>query len=58
MYTIIKAGCPKGWAYVRDYMGNLCYYGTIKDCETFIKIMTAPDPQQIRREWEELVTNE
>lgn len=39
MYTIIKTGCPKGWAYVRDYMGNLVYYGRIEECKTFISEM-------------------
>ena len=39
MYTIIKTGCPKGWAYVRDYMGNLVYYGRIEDCKQFISEM-------------------
>ena len=58
MYRIDKAECPKGYSYVVDYMGNKCFYGTIKECKTFIEIMTAPDPQKIRREWGELVTNE
>lgn len=39
MFTIIKDGCPKGYGYVRDYMGNLCYYGSIKECLAFIKAM-------------------
>jgi len=39
MYRIDKAGCPKGWAYVVDYMGNRCYYGPIADCKEFIKAM-------------------
>lgn len=39
MYTIVKEGCPKGWAFVRDYMGNLVYYGPIADCKEFIKAM-------------------
>ena len=39
MYRIEKAGCPKGWAYVVDYMGNRCYYGSIADCKEFIKAM-------------------
>lgn len=36
MYQITTKDCPKGCAYVRDYMGNLVYYGTIDDCFTFI----------------------
>ena len=39
MYRIEKDGCPKGWAYVVDYMGNRCYYGPIADCKEFIKAM-------------------
>ena len=36
MYTIIKNGCPSGYAFVRDFYGNKMFYGTIKDCKTFI----------------------
>ena len=39
MYTIVKNGCPSGYAFVRDYLGNKMYYGTIKDCKEFIKNM-------------------
>ena len=39
MFTIVKDGCPKGWAYVRDYMGTLVYYGSIADCKEFIRVM-------------------
>ena len=28
----IGKDCPKGWAYVKDYLGNLIFYGTIKEC--------------------------
>lgn len=28
--------CPKGYAYVKDYQGNLVFYGTIKECHDFI----------------------
>ena len=38
-YTLIKDGCPDGYAYVRDYMGNKCYYGTVDDCKAFIERM-------------------
>ena len=37
MFTLVTAGCPKGWAFVRDYMGNLVYYGSIEDCKAFIE---------------------
>ena len=39
MYQIVKNGCPKGYAFVRDYMGNKCFYGTIEDCKEFIRVM-------------------
>lgn len=39
MYTIVKNGCPSGYAFVRDYLGNKMYYGTIKDCKFFIEQM-------------------
>ena len=36
-FTIyISKDCPKGWAYVRDFKGNLVFYGTIKECHDFI----------------------
>lgn len=38
-YQIVTNGCPKGYGFVRDYMGNKCYYGTLEQCEEFIQIM-------------------
>ena len=32
MYRIDKTGCPSGYAYVVDYMGNRVYYGTEAEC--------------------------
>lgn len=29
--------CPEGFAYVQDYQGNLCYYGSVSDCQKFIE---------------------
>ena len=37
MYTIIKDECRKGWGFVRDYVGNTWFYGTLKECKEFIK---------------------
>ena len=37
MYIIVKDGCRQGYGYVRDYVGNIWYYGTIKECKQFIK---------------------
>ena len=37
MYTIVKDENRKGWAYVKDYVGNTWYYGTLKECKEFIK---------------------
>lgn len=39
MYQIIKTDCPKGYGYVRDYMGNKCFYGTLQECQEFIDQM-------------------
>ena len=39
MYHIEKKDCPKGYAYVVDYMGNKCFYGSIADCKQFIQSM-------------------
>lgn len=39
MYNIIKAGCPSGYAYVKDHYGNKCFYGPIKECQQYIKYM-------------------
>ena len=39
MYQIITNGCPKGWGFVRDYMGNKIFYGTIKECMRCIDIL-------------------
>ena len=38
-YEIVSNGCKKGYAFVRDYMGNKCYYGTMKQCLKFIDDM-------------------
>lgn len=35
----IPSGTPEGFSYVRDFKGNLVYYGTVEECETFIKQM-------------------
>lgn len=40
MYQIIETGCTRGHAFVRDHLGNKCYYGSIKECQQFIKAMT------------------
>ena len=38
-YQLDKVGCPKGYAYVKDFKGNRCFYGTIAECEAFIDQM-------------------
>ena len=35
----IPAGTPEGYSYVRDYKGNLIYFGTKEECEIFISRM-------------------
>ena len=51
MFTLVTAGCPKGWAYVRDYTGNLVYYGSIDECHHFINAMNT----ELMKTWEELL---
>lgn len=38
-YQIIDNGCPDGFAFVRDYMGNKCFYGTMEKCKEYIVMM-------------------
>ena len=38
-YQLDKTDCPKGYAYVKDFKGNRCFYGTISECEEFISQM-------------------
>ena len=40
MYSIVKDDFRKGWGFVRDYVGNTWFYGTIKECKEFIKQIT------------------
>ena len=47
MYQIIETGCTQGHAFVRDHLGNKCYYGSIKDCQQFIKAMTKENQRYI-----------
>lgn len=37
MYQIIKDDGRKGYGYVKDYVGNTWFYGTLKECKEFIK---------------------
>lgn len=32
MFEIITNGCPDGYGFVRDYMGNKVFYGTVEEC--------------------------
>lgn len=36
MYEIVTNGCPDGYGFVRDYMGNKVYYGTLSECHSCI----------------------
>lgn len=40
MYSIVKDDFRKGWGFVRDYVGNTWFYGTLKECKEFIKQIT------------------
>ena len=39
MYQMISNGCPSGYAFVRDWLGNKCYYGPVKECRAYIRFM-------------------
>lgn len=49
MYTIIKNGCASGYAFVRDYLGNKCYFGPVDECKKFIAHMER-EYKKIRRD--------
>lgn len=36
MLKIRTDGLPKGYGYVVDYLGNVWFYGSISECESFI----------------------
>ena len=36
MFVIVRNGCPKGMAFVRDNTGNKLYYGKLPECKDFI----------------------
>lgn len=48
MYQIIDSGRGDGCAYVRDFQGNKCYYGSIKECQKFIRFMTKAYRQLVK----------
>lgn len=55
MFTMIKSGCPSGYAYVRDFCGNLCYYGPVAECKKYIEYMVLEAhkmTQAIVKAWE------
>lgn len=39
MLRIKTDGCAKGYGYVVDYLGNVWFYGSITECESFIAVM-------------------
>ena len=40
MYQIItNKDCQEGYCFVRDFLGNLIFYGTGKQCLEFIRVM-------------------
>lgn len=40
MFQLLTTGCPAGYGFVRDYMGNKVYYGTVKECKQCIRILS------------------
>lgn len=39
MFVLVTNGCPSGYGFVRDHLGNKSYYGPISDCKQYIKSM-------------------
>lgn len=39
MYKIDSVGCATGYGFVRDYVGNIWFYGTVEKCQEFIERM-------------------
>lgn len=37
MFHIMKDETRKGFGYVCDYLGNVWYYGPIKECQKFME---------------------
>lgn len=58
IYSIVKNGCPSGYAYVKDYFGNMCYYGPIAECKKFIEYMWLEymkRQQAIKETWDMMI---
>lgn len=52
MLHLVKKGCHRGFAFVRDNTGNKLFYGTIKECYAFIRFMNSTT-----RNWKEVYKN-
>lgn len=52
MLHLVKKGCDRGYAFVRDNTGNKLFYGTIKECYAFIRFMNSTT-----RNWREVYKN-
>lgn len=55
IYSIVKTGCPSGYAYVKDFNGNMCYYGPVAECKKFIEYIWLEYmklQQSIRETWD------
>ena len=52
MFHLVKKGCHRGFAFVRDNTGNKLFYGTIKECYAFIRFMNSNT-----RNWKEVYKN-
>lgn len=48
MYHLERTGCPSGYAYVVDYMGNKMYYGSISDCKQCIDDLNNTNTQEVQ----------
>lgn len=58
IYSIVKTGCPSGYAYVKDFNGNMCYYGPVVECKKFIEYIWGEYMKQqraIRETWDMVI---
>lgn len=58
VYSIVKTDCPSGYAYVKDFKGNMCYYGPVAECKKFIEYIWGEYMKQqraIRETWDMMI---
>ena len=46
---IINTGCPAGYAFVRDYMGNRIFYGTVDECRDCMDVLNGKKKRKAKK---------